>query len=158
KGDYGQGKFDFPMFPDSPVTSFDTFVLDGGINFWWNYVGGSNPTDQRYRAQCVRDQFTSDLMLALGWPSFHGKFYHVYLNGLYWGLHYIHERTDDDFAASYFGGSNSDYDVLKNTTFGLEVIAGDTTAWNTALSLANIGLTNNAQYELIQQYVDIDNL
>ncbi|MDB6108510.1 MAG: CotH protein, partial [Pedosphaera sp.] len=84
KGDYGSGKFQFPMFADSPVTSFNTFVLDGGINYWWHYVGGSVPTDQRYRAQCVRDQFVSDLMLALGHPSFHGQFYHLYLNGLYW--------------------------------------------------------------------------
>jgi hypothetical protein len=158
KGDYGAAKFDFPMFTDSPVRSFNTFVLDGGINYWWQYVGANAPADQRYRAQCVRDQFTSDLMLALGRPSFHGRFYHVYLNGLYWGLHYVHERTDEDFAASYFGGDSSDYDVIKNTTFGTEVVAGDLNAWNTALALANNGLTNNAQYEQLQQYVDLDNL
>ena len=33
KSIYGPGKFKFPMFADSPVTSFNTFVLDGGINF-----------------------------------------------------------------------------------------------------------------------------
>src|ERR1017187_6003279 len=158
KGDYGAGKFDFPMYADSPVQSFNTFVLDGGINYWWHYAGGSVPADQRYRAQCVRDQFTSDLMLALGHPSFHGQFYNLYLNGLYWGLHYVHERPDDDFAASYLGGNNTDYDVIKNTTFGTEIVAGDLTAWNAALALANTGLTNNIQYEQLQQYVDMDNL
>ena len=63
-----------------------------------------------------------------------------------------------DFAASYFGGDNTDYDVVRNTTIGTQLIAGDLTAWNTALSLANAGLTNNAQYEQLQQYVDMDNL
>jgi hypothetical protein len=158
KGDYGSSTFDYKMFADSPVQSFKTFVFDGGINYWWNYVGASVPADQRFRAQCVRDQFTSDLMLALGHPSFHGQFYHLYLNGLYWGLHYIHERPDDDYAASYLGGVNTDYDVLKNTTYGLQVVAGDTAAWNTALALSSSGLTNNAQYLQLQQYVDIDNL
>ena len=160
KSDYSFSKFHFPIFPDSPVDTFNTFILDGGINLWWHYVNNvSGGPDQRYRAQCVRDQYTSDLMLALGWPSFHGKFYHVYLNGLYWGIHYIHERTDEDFAASYFGGSSTNYDVIKNTTDGINVVvAGDMAAWNTALSLANIGLTNNAQYEQLQQYVDVDNL
>ena len=43
KGDYGSAKFNFPMFADSPVQSFNTFVLDGGINYWWNYVGGNVP-------------------------------------------------------------------------------------------------------------------
>src|SRR5207244_11398372 len=108
--------------------------------------------------QCVRDQFTSDLSLAQGQPGFHGQFYHLYLNGLYWGLHYIHERPDDDYAASYFGGDKADYDVIKNTTFGTQVVAGDLNAWNAALALANNGLTNNFPYEQLQQYVDMDNL
>src|SRR4029077_7197464 len=150
--------FDFPMFADSPVQSFKTFVFDGGINYWWNYLGASVPLDQRFRAQCVRDQFTSDLMLALGHPSFHGQFYHLYLNGLYWGLHYIHERPDDDFAAAYLGGVNTDYDVLKNTTFGLQVVAGDTVAWNIALGLSGTNLADTAPYLQMHQYVDIDNL
>jgi hypothetical protein len=158
KGDYGSSKFDFPMYSDSPVQSFNTFVLDGGINYWWNYVGGNSPVDQRYRAQCVRDQFTSDLMLALGHPGFHGQFYHVYLNGLYWGIHYVHERPDEDFAASYLGGDSSDYDVIRNTTFGTQIVAGDQDTWNTVLSMSNSTLTNNVQYELLQQYVDLDNL
>jgi hypothetical protein len=158
KSIYGPGKFKFPMFADSPVNSFNTFVIDGGNNYWWQYVGSVNPTDQRNRAQCVRDQFTSDLMLAMGNPSFHGQFYNLYLNGLYWGIHYVHERPDDDFAASYFGGENTDYDVIRNTTSGTQIVAGDLNAWNTTLALANSGLTSNTQYEQLQQYVDVDNL
>jgi hypothetical protein len=158
KGDYGASKLNFSFFSDSAIESFNTLVLDGGINFWWHYVGSSSPADQRFRAQCVRDQYASDLMLALGQPSFHGVFYHVYLNGLYWGLHYVHERPDEDFAASYFGGNSADYDVLRNTTVGLEVVAGDGQAWNDALALSNSGLTNNVQYEQLQQLVDVDNL
>jgi hypothetical protein len=155
---YGPGKFKFPMYADSPVTSFNTFVLDGGINYWWHYAGTTSPTDQRYRAQCVRDQFSSDLMAAMGNPAYHGKFFHLYLNGLYWGMNYVHERPDDDFAASYLGGEAIDYDVLKNTTAGTEIVAGDFTAWNTSLSLVRAGLAANAQYEQLQQYVDVDNL
>lgn len=158
KSIYGPGKLKFQMFADSPVTSFNTFVLDGGINLWWHYVGGSAPEDQRFRTQCVRDQFTSDLMLAMGHASFHGQFYNLYLNGLYWGLHYVHERPDADYAASYFGGDDTDYDVVRDTTIGTQLIAGDLNAWNTVLSLSNAGLTNNAQYEQLQQYVDVDNL
>jgi Lamin Tail Domain/CotH kinase protein/Chitobiase/beta-hexosaminidase C-terminal domain/Concanavalin A-like lectin/glucanases superfamily/Immunoglobulin I-set domain len=158
KSIYGAGKFKFPLFADSPVNSFNTLVIDGGNNYWWQYFGTSNPADQRNRAQCLRDQFTSDLMLAMGNPSFHGQFYNLYLNGLYWGIHYVHERPDDDFAASYFGGENTDYDVIRNTTSGTQIVAGDLTAWNTVLALANSGLANNAQYEQLQQYVDVDNL
>ena len=156
--EYGPGTLNFPLFQDSAVTSFNTLVIDSGINYWWHYVGGNVPLDQRYRAQDVRDQYTADLQQASGHPSFHGRFFHLYLNGLYWGIQYLHERPDDDFAASYFGGANTNYDVIKNTTFGLELLDGDLNAWNTALGLSNNGLTNNAQYLQLQQYVDIDNL
>lgn len=158
KGEYGPSKLEFPIFPDSPVASFDRLVLDGGINMWWHYVGGSSPADQRYRAQGVRDQFTSDLMNAIGHPSFHGKFFNVFLNGLYWGLHYTHEMPDESFAAEYFGGEPEDYDVIRNTTtMTPQVLSGDLEAWNKVLSLSNTGLTNHAQYAELQQYVDLDN-
>ena len=68
KGDYGSSTFDFAIFPDSPVQSFKTFVFDGGINLWWHYVGGSAPVDQRYRAQCVRDQYTAIFSSRLAGP------------------------------------------------------------------------------------------
>lgn len=158
KSGYGPKNLNDQVFADSPVQNFKTLVLDAGYNYWWHYEGQVSPTDQRYRAQCVRDQFISDLMLALGRPSFHGQFYHLYLNGIYWGLHYIHERPDDDFAASYFGGDNTDYDVIKNTSDNLQVVAGDLTAWNATMALSNSGLTNNAQYLQLQQYMDIDSL
>jgi hypothetical protein len=97
-------------------------------------------------------------MAAMGHPAYHGKFFHLYLNGLYWGLNYVHERPDDDFCASYLGGDPAEYDVIKNTSAGTELVAGNLTAWNTALSLATAALANNTQYEQLQQYVNVDNL
>lgn len=158
KGEYGPAKLEFPIFPESPVARFDRLVLDGGINMWWHYVGGSSPADQRFRAQGVRDQFTSDLMNAIGHPSYHGKFFNVYLNGLYWGLHYVHEMPDESFAAENFGGEPEDYDVIRNTTtMAVQVLSGDLQAWNKVLSLSNPGLADNAQYSELQQWVDLEN-
>ena len=158
KSAYSFAKLDYPLFEDSPVQKFNTVVLDMGINYWWHYNGSLSPTDQRQRAQCVRDQFVSDLQNATGNPSFHGRFAHVFINNLYWGICYIHERTDEDFAASYFGGNKTDYDVARNTTFGYQQLAGDSSAYNTMLGLANAGLASNAQYEMLQQFCDVDNL
>ena len=39
----------------------------------------------------------------------HGRFAHVYLNGLYWGLYNLVERPDADFAAAYLGGDQEDW-------------------------------------------------
>ena len=154
KGDYGAGKLNYLLYPDSPVQSFNTIVVDAGLNLNWHNL----PDSLASKGQMVRDQFISDLELAMGHPAPHGRFVHVYLNGLYWGLHYLHERPDDTFAESYFGGDKSQYDVVRNTD-GFEVVAGDAVAWNLMMALANSGLANsdNLQYEQVLQYLDLDN-
>ena len=47
------------------------------------------------------------------------------MNGLYWGMYYLHERPDDRFAESYLGGDKDDYDVIKHTPH--HAVAGDAT-------------------------------
>jgi hypothetical protein len=154
RGAYGAGRLNDRFFKDSSVNSFDTLVVDAGLNLVWTHRTDST---QRRQAQYVRDQFVSDLQNAMGWPAFHGRFFHLYLNGLYWGLHGIHERPEEDFAASYFGGDETDWDIIKNTT-AFEVLSGDITAWNAMRSLANSGLANDAQYQQMQQYLDVPSL
>ncbi len=151
KDDY-DGTLHYPMFPDSPVTSFHTLVLSAGFNVSWNdrfESGGAH-------AQFVRDQFCSDLQSKMNHAASHGRFVHLYVNGLYWGLFDVHERPDDDFAASYFGGDNSDYDVVRNTQGFFELLTGDTNAWSSMMALVNSGLSDNAQYEQLRQYLDVD--
>ena len=169
KDDFGTNSFKRQLFTDSPVTSFNTFDIDGGSNYTWDYVGGNAPTDQRQRAQFTRDAFTSDLLLAMGWPSFHSRYMNLYLNGLYWGLFYIHDRCDQAFAASYYGGDKSEYDALRLNSVTLEVetdtlgfqlassYPSDThlVAWNAMMALATSGLSSNAQYEQLGQYLDV---
>jgi hypothetical protein len=103
---YGPSKLDFPLFPDSPVASFDKIVLRAGHNHTW--VGGDKASTY------LNDQFTRDAQLAMGQASAHGTFVHLYLNGLYWGLFNPTERLDADFVSSYFGGSDDDWDVLSD--------------------------------------------
>ncbi len=81
---------------------------------------------------------------------------HLYLNGLYWGVYNLHERPDDNFAATYQGGDSSQYDVVRNTQSVFEVAAGDANAWNAMMALVRGGLSSNAQYEQLQQYLDVE--
>jgi hypothetical protein len=154
RGAYGAGRFNYRFFNDSPVESFDTLVIDAGLNLVWTH---RTDATQRRQAQYVRDQYVSDLQNAMGWPAFHGRFFNLYLNGLYWGVHGIHERPEEDFTSSYFGGDPTQWDILKNTT-AFEVLSGDLNAWNAMRALANAGLTNDVQYQQIQQYLDVESL
>ncbi|UCG60155.1 MAG: lamin tail domain-containing protein [Phycisphaerales bacterium] len=149
---YGPTKLDYPLFGEDAAERFDTLVLDARLNNAWNY--GRNDT-QRRRAQYARDQYTSDLQNAMGGYGHHGQHVHLYLNGLYWGLYNLHERPDDSFAASYFGGNKKDYDVLKHTEHN--VVNGSNADYLRMCDLAESGLSTNSKYELMQQYLDVPN-
>lgn len=49
----------------------------------------------------------------MGQPYTRGRYYHLYLNGMYWGLFQTEERPDADYAETYFGDGDDDYDVIK---------------------------------------------
>jgi len=157
---FGDTKLRFPVFGDQATDVFDTLVLDARMNNSWAYGGGvgvSRPgMGQRDLAQYTRDQYVCDIHNAMGGFSPQGRHVHLYLNGLYWGLYWVHERPDEHFAAAYFGGQDEDYDVLKHNAG--QVINGSGTDYNRMFNLANSGLRSDEQYESIQQYLDVPNL
>jgi hypothetical protein len=178
QGAYGPPRLRFPLFGDEATDVFDTLVLDARMNNSWPYGGGvllpdgsrpwvSGRPTQRDVAQYTRDQFVSDIQNAMGGYGTYGRHVHLYLNGLYWGLYWVHERPDEHFAADYFGGDDDDYYVLKHNSSNIvhpdsvEDPSGAQAAgndYNTMFGIANAGLASDAQYQLIQQYLDVPNL
>ncbi len=149
---YGPTKLNYPLFGEGAADTFDTLVLDARLNNAWNY---GNNDSQRRIAQYTRDQFTSDIQNALGGYGHHGRHVHLYLNGLYWGLYNLHERPDESFAASYFGGSKKDYDVLKHNEGN--IVNGSNQDYREMFGVATAGLSSNSRYQTIQQYLDVPN-
>lgn len=149
----GPTRLKFPLFEEEEAADrFDTLVLDARLNNAWNY---GNNDSQRRKAQYTRDQFTSDIQNALGGYGHHGRPVHLYLNGLYWGLYNLHERPDEAFAASYFGGNKKDYDVIKHNQSN--VVNGSNADYRRMFDLAQSDLAADAQYQRILGYLDIDN-
>lgn len=113
---YGPSELNYPLFADAlfgegAASEFDTLIFDAMFNYAWHH---QNPVQRDY-ARFVTDQVVSDLQnLASGRGAAHGKYVHLYLNGLYWGLYNVHERPDDSFATEYYGGDKDDYDVIKH--------------------------------------------
>ena len=100
RDEYGLPMLDHPLFPDSPVTQFDTLVLRGGVNRSFAGNKDSEPDTAAY----TRDEWARASQIAISGVGSHGTFAHLYINGLYWGLYNLVERPDADFGASYFGG------------------------------------------------------
>ena len=127
RGEYGAGKLEYPVFKDDPkaVTVFDKFDIQTSQNYSWSFGGDSSNN-------FLRELWNRDTQLAMKQPTTRGRFVHLYLNGLYWGLYQIQERAEADFAASYKGGSDENYDVVKVDTgagYNINPTAGDLNAW-----------------------------
>ncbi len=145
KGDYGEKKFRYPVFPDSPLEEFDTLTLRADFNNSWMHWNGS----QRPRGQRVRDAWMKESQRTMGGLASHSRFFHLYVNGLYWGVYDATERPDASFAAAYQGGGKEDYDVVNEG----QLVDGNMTAYNTMRSLTGLGTP--AGYERMKQYLDV---
>jgi hypothetical protein len=152
---FGPTKFNYPVFGSDGASQFDTLVIDAQLNNVWHYGGGSDPNGQRGRAQFVRDQLVADLQNATGGYAPHGRHVHVYINGIYWGLHMLHERPDDNFTSQYLGGNAEDFDVIKHTSNN--VVSGSNTNYLALLSAANQDMTNAANYQAVEDMLDMEN-
>lgn len=147
---YGAPELNYPLFPDTDIDAFEVVVLRAMFEDTWLYNG---------HGLYIRDQWMRDTQLAMDQPAAHGRFVHVYLDGLYWGVYNLLERLDDHFAASYFGGVEADYDIVVPAGPGyVTANTGDTAAWNAMIAIAEAGLATPSQYAALQQYVDITNL
>ncbi|MBM3845300.1 MAG: hypothetical protein FJ405_03305, partial [Verrucomicrobia bacterium] len=153
RGDFGPGTLQADLYEGSPVKEFDTLVLDAGLNMVWNHMTDG---DQRNRGQYAREQFVNDMMHGSGILAPKGRFVHLYLNGLYWGIKNMHERPDSSWAARHMGGAREEYDIFKHegTSAGLE--EGTVANYNEMLRIARSGLAKNSTYEHLQQHLDVD--
>jgi len=166
--EYGPGKLVYPLFGNEGTSEFDKIDLRTEQNYSWSMDGDKHNT-------FLRDIFARDLQRDLGQPYTRGRFYHLYLNGMYWGIFQTEERPQADYAETYFGGDEEDYDVIKVSVEGWpyfnEATDGTMDPWQDLLNKCYRGFASNADYFALEgkdQYgkplkntrvfVDIDNL
>ena len=143
RGDYGTSSFDHPIMGPGGASSFQQFDLRTFENYSWSYQG-----DSRFIG--LRDQFSRDSQLAMGYQAERGDFYNLYINGQYWGIYNTDERAEADYGATYFGGNKIDYDVVKvapDADYTVEATDGNLDAWNSLWTQVQGDMTNSANYQ-----------
>lgn len=170
RGEYGLSRLNYPLFGDEGVASFDKLDLRTTQNYSWHRDSG----DEGAECTMNRDVFTRDLQRALGRPYTRSRYYHLYLNGVYWGIFQSEERPDANFAASYLGGTSGEYDVIKVATDQgntLEASDGNLEGWRRVWRACQTGFARDVDYYRLEGknasgqrdptldvLVDIDNL
>ena len=166
RSDYGQGNLHYPMFEDEGAEEFDKFDLRTSQNYSWAFGGPANNT-------MVREVWSRDTQAAMNQPYTRSRYYHLYLNGQYWGIYMTQERVSGTLGESYLGGKKEDFDTIHqdgsrqiNATSGTidaydrlwqQTIDGwtDNDSYFRAQGLEPDGKTVNPSYERL---LDVDNL
>ena len=143
---YGPGQLKQPVFGEGPA-KFDTLILRGGNNNTWLHPS----SEERRRADYLRDPWMRATYAAMGHPVAHDRFVHLYLNGLYWGIYDLCERPDEHFAAAHLGGTEFDYDTRNSD----KVLSGDEVMWKRLFALANAGVETDASYAALGELLDM---
>jgi hypothetical protein len=168
--EYGDDKLNYPLFGDEGASKFYKIDLRTAQNYAWNNDGDRNDLNT-----FVRDIFSRDAQRGMGWPYARGRYYHLYLNGMYWGLFQTQERTEGHFAETYLGDDNEDYDVVKVSPtewpYFNEVTDGNFDAWTEVWDMCQNGFYAPEDYFKLEGknasgnpvkgskvLVDIDNL
>jgi len=142
--EYGASKLNFPFFGPTGAESFDKFDMRTMQNYSWSFQNDG-------RMICVRDVMSRDAQLAMNGLSTRGNFYHLYINGLYWGMYNSEERPEAAFAESYLGGREEDYDTIKQLDgYTSGATDGNTDAWYRLWQAATNGFASNADYFKVQ--------
>jgi len=145
RDEYGAGKLRFPLFGDRGADTFDNMDLRTFQNYSWSFQGDN-------RGVFIRDQFNRDAQLAMGQQGERGEYYHLFINGQYWGIFNTCERPEASYGETYFGGNKDDYDVIKVEAgpYTINPTDGNQAAWNELYNLCRAGITNDAVYLKLQ--------
>jgi len=120
RADYGDDKLHFPLFDSEGASEFEKVDLRTSQNYSWSF---ENSTKETF----VRETFSRDSQRDMGMPYTRSRYYHLYLNGQYWGIFETQERSDADYAETYFGGDNEEWDCIKTSQPGYTTTASDGT-------------------------------
>lgn len=150
RDEYGTAKLKYPLFPDSPVDEFDTLTLRSGVNR--SYAGYPGREEEVRLTTYTRDEWLRASQRAMSGSGARGRFVHLYLNGLYWGLYNLVERPDADFMAAYFGGTEDDWQTITHA----ETLNNTSDRFKRLHQLAAGGnLADPEKYAAIQSYLDV---
>lgn len=140
-GGRGRRPFEYRLFPDRSRTEFEHFLL--------------RPTGHDQMYAFMRDEMMQSLAAETGAESQAARACVVFVNGEYWGLHYLKEKEDAEFVGYYGDHPSDDVDYLEGYAAAK---AGDTAHYDAMIAwLATADLTAPENYAHLQTLMEVPN-
>lgn len=142
KETYGESHLKYKLFPEYPgLKKFKDVVLRSN--------GGNNGLDY------IRDVLGDEITKGLGLDYQKGRPAIVYYNGEYYGIHWIRERSNDNYFETEYGLDPNTIDLLKADN---SVSAGSAGDYNAMLEwMRTYSVESDSNYAYIASLMDIDN-
>ena len=140
RGEYGANEFDYPLFPDQDIDSYQSFILRNSGNDW-NFT-------------MLRDGFATGLFKDVDLDIQAYRPMLVYLNGEFWGLYNLREKVSEHFIANHHPVDPDEVDLIEVQTAN----EGTIDNYNQLISyVENSDMTNVDVYDSLSNWIDIDN-
>tara|TARA_B100001057_G_scaffold374490_1_gene379131 strand:- start:4634 stop:6823 length:2190 start_codon:yes stop_codon:yes gene_type:complete len=138
---YGKSRIKHPFFEDKEINSFKRIILRcASSNDWKNTMFKNELAQQILIDMNLEHPGTQEVI--------------VFINGEYWGIHHLNERTDEHFISDYF-----DVDNIHLLTHDAEIEEGDNQDFLKLKSYMNENdMSLSKHYDYISTIIDIDNI
>ena len=137
---YGDSDFDYPLFPDKKINSFKRFLLRCSSN--------------DFNTTYIRDAMMNTLVagqMDVDYQAYQPAL--VYLNGNFWGLYNIREKTNQFYPESNFGIDADSVDLIERIEY---VAHGDGAHYQDLLRfVSDNDMTLSENYQKIQSRMDV---
>jgi hypothetical protein len=142
KSKYGKGTFNNKFFQHKPFQIFNSFCIRNSGNDF-NYTMLRDAMMQTLTIGRMNLEYQADQPIAL------------YIEGRYFGLIDIRERSDEDLLTSNFGLDENNIDLLESQN---SVIVGSSEDYNALINFVrNNNMADPTYYKYVENKMDIDN-
>ena len=146
---YGSNKIDYKIFPEKNIDSFKSIVLRNSGNDWFSGQNWSTNS-------MLRDGMATSLMNNSGVDHQAYRPAILYINGIYWGIHNIREKVNEEFLAA--NNIGVDPDELDQLELAGDIIEGSNTDYLNLINfIENNSLELSENYSLVNEQIDINN-
>lgn len=120
------GGLKYRLFGTSGASEFSQIDMRCEQNYSWGFQNDSLNA-------LIREEWARTTQGDMGQPYSRTGYFHLYINGIYWGVFNWEERTEASFGETYLGGQKDDVDVVKSSgssgSYNTEMTDGNFAAW-----------------------------
>ena len=120
------GDLKYRLFGTGGASAFSQIDMRCEQNNSWS-------KDNSSQNALLREEWSRSTQRDMGQPYARDGYFHLYINGIYWGIFNWEERTESAFGETYFGGEKDNFDTVKSAGssggYNTEMTDGNFQAW-----------------------------